>query len=45
MTRKDFIKACTLLGISLPFQSVLAACSDDDSITNNKNNDDNDRQQ
>lgn len=39
MTRKDFIKACGILGISLPFQSVLAACSTDENetITNNFN--------
>ncbi|WP_420574791.1 flavin monoamine oxidase family protein [Kordia sp.] len=39
MTRKDFIKACGILGFSLPFQSVLAACSTDDNgtITNNFN--------
>ncbi|WP_298518895.1 NAD(P)/FAD-dependent oxidoreductase [uncultured Kordia sp.] len=33
MTRKDFIKACGLLGISLPFQSILASCSSDDTET------------
>jgi monoamine oxidase len=34
MTRKEFVKICTLLGISLPFQSALSACSNsnDDSI-------------
>ncbi|GGI57722.1 flavin monoamine oxidase family protein [Winogradskyella haliclonae] len=26
MTRQEFIKMCSLLGISIPFQSVLAAC-------------------
>jgi monoamine oxidase len=30
MTRKEFIKICTLLGISLPFQSTLMACSNSD---------------
>ncbi|MEM6685483.1 MAG: FAD-dependent oxidoreductase [Bacteroidota bacterium] len=37
MTRKDFIKACTLLGISLPFQSVLASCSTDDTTATPNN--------
>lgn len=39
MTRKDFIKAFTLLGISIPFQSVLASCSSDDGtpVENNFN--------
>ncbi|MDC8004562.1 FAD-dependent oxidoreductase [Aureisphaera galaxeae] len=30
MTRSEFVKVCGLLGISLPFQSVLHACSTDD---------------
>ncbi len=30
MTRKEFVKICTLLGISIPFQSVLGSCSSDD---------------
>lgn len=29
MTRSDFIRACSLLGISLPFQSIINSCSDD----------------
>ncbi|WP_063851041.1 FAD-dependent oxidoreductase [Flammeovirga sp. SJP92] len=32
MTRKEFIKICGLLGISLPFQSVLASCTNDNSV-------------
>jgi len=37
MTRKEFTKMCALLGISIPFQSVLASCdtSDDNSSVNN----------
>lgn len=31
MTRKEFIKACGLLGISLPFGSVVNACNPDNS--------------
>lgn len=30
MTRTEFIKVCGLLGISLPFQSVITACNNDD---------------
>lgn len=30
MTRNEFVKVCGLLGISLPFQSVISACSTDD---------------
>ncbi|BFP40846.1 hypothetical protein FGF1_16910 [Flavobacteriaceae bacterium GF1] len=30
MNRKEFIAACGLFGISLPFQSVIQACSNDD---------------
>ncbi|MEL6974045.1 MAG: FAD-dependent oxidoreductase [Bacteroidota bacterium] len=29
MTRNEFIKMCSLLGISLPYQSVLASCTSD----------------
>ncbi|MEM8762635.1 MAG: FAD-dependent oxidoreductase [Bacteroidota bacterium] len=29
MTRNEFIKICSLLGISLPYQSVLASCASD----------------
>lgn len=29
MTRTEFIKACTLFGISIPFQSLINSCSDD----------------
>ncbi|MEM9680419.1 MAG: FAD-dependent oxidoreductase [Bacteroidota bacterium] len=36
MTRQDFIKLCSLFGISLPFQSVLASCKSDD-INNTTN--------
>ncbi len=31
MTRKEFIKICSLLGIGMPLQSSLVACGDDDS--------------
>ena len=31
MTRQEFIKMCSLLGISIPFQSILASCKTDDS--------------
>ena len=30
MTRKEFVKVCGLLGVSLPFQSVISACSSSD---------------
>ncbi len=30
MTRKEFIKLCGILGISLPFTSAIQACSNDD---------------
>lgn len=33
MTRKDFVKVCALLGVSLPFQSVMHACSSDDNAS------------
>lgn len=33
MTRKEFVKMCTLLGISIPFQSALSACSNNDDNT------------
>ena len=33
MTRKEFIKLCSLLGISIPFQSVMAACKSNENIT------------
>ncbi|MEM7085331.1 MAG: NAD(P)/FAD-dependent oxidoreductase [Bacteroidota bacterium] len=37
MTRKEFVRVCGLLGISLPFQSAIASCSTDNSPdTNNK---------
>ncbi|WP_299364273.1 NAD(P)-binding protein, partial [Winogradskyella sp.] len=36
MTRKEFIKVCGLLGISLPLQSVMSSCSS--SNTNSSNN-------
>jgi len=32
MTRKEFLKMCGLLGISIPFQSALTACSSDENI-------------
>ena len=35
MTRKEFVKLCGLLGISIPFQSVIAACKSDENITFN----------
>ncbi|WP_431158615.1 flavin monoamine oxidase family protein [Winogradskyella poriferorum] len=37
MTRKDFIRACGLLGISLPFSPVINACksSDDNDVSTN----------
>lgn len=31
MTRKEFVKICTLLGIAAPFQSVMSACSTENS--------------
>jgi monoamine oxidase len=31
MTRNEFIKICGILGVSLPFQSVLSGCSKEDS--------------
>ena len=30
MNRKDFIRTCGILGIALPFQSVLSSCGSDD---------------
>ena len=33
MTRKEFVKLCGLLGIGIPFQSVLAACKSDENVT------------
>ncbi|MGD1947860.1 MAG: flavin monoamine oxidase family protein [Croceivirga sp.] len=30
MNRREFVAACSLFGISLPFQSVLQSCSNDD---------------
>lgn len=30
MTRKEFVEICTLLGISIPFQPLLASCKTDD---------------
>ncbi|MEX0288045.1 MAG: flavin monoamine oxidase family protein [Flavobacteriaceae bacterium] len=38
MRRDEFVKMCSLLGISMPFQSVLASCkpNDSDAITNFK---------
>ncbi|MGV6832375.1 MAG: flavin monoamine oxidase family protein [bacterium] len=35
MTRKEFIKVSSLLGVSLPFQTVMASCSTDEIITSN----------
>jgi monoamine oxidase len=32
MTRKDFLKMCGILGITLPFQAALASCDDEPSI-------------
>jgi monoamine oxidase len=37
MTRKDFIKACGILGISLPFQSIIASCSSSDDVAQTPN--------
>ncbi|MEL7001422.1 MAG: FAD-dependent oxidoreductase [Bacteroidota bacterium] len=33
MTRKEFIKLCSLLGIGIPFQPALSSCKSDDSIS------------
>ena len=34
MTRKDFVKMCSLLGIGLPFQSTLASCNGESGSSN-----------
>ena len=34
MTRKEFLKMCGLLGIGLPLQSTLSACSNEDGVIN-----------
>ncbi|MBD0403716.1 NAD(P)/FAD-dependent oxidoreductase [Flammeovirga sp. EKP202] len=33
MTRKEFIKVCGILGVSLPFQTVIASCNNDNTVT------------
>ncbi|MEM6894654.1 MAG: NAD(P)/FAD-dependent oxidoreductase [Bacteroidota bacterium] len=33
MTRNEFIKLCSLLGISLPYQSILASCTSDNTLS------------
>lgn len=38
MTRKEFIRLSALLGISLPFQSVIASCSQEDSLESRDTN-------
>ncbi|MEQ9164897.1 MAG: FAD-dependent oxidoreductase [Fulvivirga sp.] len=37
MNRKEFIKMCGLLGLSIPFQTVLSSCSKDDNEPVNNN--------
>lgn len=37
MTRKEFVKMCTLLGISIPFQYALSACSSNDDGESSRN--------
>ncbi len=32
MTRKDFLKMCGILGISMPFQSSMLSCNNDDTV-------------
>ena len=34
MNRKEFVRLCGILGMSLPFQSILNSCKGDDSIFN-----------
>ncbi|MEM7574713.1 MAG: FAD-dependent oxidoreductase [Bacteroidota bacterium] len=34
MTRKEFLKMCSLLGIGLPLQSTLTACNNEDGVLN-----------
>ncbi len=41
MTRKEFVKMCGLLGVSLPFTSVISACKDDSGNQNPINPDEN----
>lgn len=36
MTRKEFVKICGILGIGLPLQSTISACTTNDSITGSK---------
>ncbi|WP_299113869.1 FAD-dependent oxidoreductase [uncultured Winogradskyella sp.] len=38
MERNEFLKLCGLLGISLPFQSMMASCSSSDGNPNSGNN-------
>lgn len=35
MTRKEFIKLCGILGVSIPFHFSLSACSKDDTVDSN----------
>ncbi|MEZ5009458.1 MAG: FAD-dependent oxidoreductase [Chitinophagales bacterium] len=37
MTRNEFIKMCSILGISLPFQSFLTSCEDNEVLSSNFN--------
>ena len=37
MNRKEFIKMCGLLGLSIPFQTVLSSCNKDDNEPVNNN--------
>lgn len=37
MTRKEFIKLCSILGVGLPLQSTMVACDDDDMTPSNFN--------
>ena len=32
MTRNEFVKMCSLLGLSLPYQSILASCASDNTV-------------
>ncbi len=33
MTRNEFVKMCSLLGLSLPYQSILASCTSDNTVS------------
>ncbi len=37
MTRKEFVKLCGILGVSMPFQTIITSCSSSDNSPNSNN--------